>query len=375
MSLNILHIANSFGYTNVYDKLFSKLNTLVDSQVVFYPMRAKKIDKYNNKQKPYTIINPLIIKKYDRYFYHGKIRKLYFYLTQKHHSTINSTNLVHAHTLFTDGGVALKLKKNQNIPYIVSVRSTDVDYFMKYALHLRNYGLRILNNANKIVFITPSLKNNLLRHFSASHRASLEKKSIIIPNGINNAFFETPLTERTKANTELIKLLYIGSFIKRKNLHKVINFCDLNHNKYHLTIIGSGGNFSKRISSQIEDSPNLSYLGRINDTKKIIDCIDRSDIFIMPSENETFGLVYVEALSRGIPIVYSKNTGIDGFFPNKTVGIRVHPRKPDTWDKHLQYLINNYDRISLRCRTEASHFNWDSISNQVYNLYRSALAK
>ena len=53
--------------------------------------------------------------------------------------------------------------------------------------------------------------------------------------------------------------------------------------------------------------------------------LDKNDVFILPSENESFGLSYFEALSRGLIVVASKNTGIDGIIEDNKNGFLVNP--------------------------------------------------
>src|SRR5690606_32772754 len=58
--------------------------------------------------------------------------------------------MIHAHTWYSDGGVAYLLSKKYNIPYITAVRNTDLNVHYKYLLHHRKFGKEILKNANKV---------------------------------------------------------------------------------------------------------------------------------------------------------------------------------------------------------------------------------
>ena len=57
----------------------------------------------------------------------------------------------------------------------------------------------------------------------------------------------------------------------------------------------------------------MTYYGEITDKKTLKNLYRENDMFVMPSKNETFGLVYIEALLQGLPILYAKNEGIEGF--------------------------------------------------------------
>jgi glycosyltransferase involved in cell wall biosynthesis len=65
----------------------------------------------------------------------------------------------------------------------------------------------------------------------------------------------------------------------------------------------------------------------------------RSRGFVLPSKRETFGLVYVEALLNGAPILYSRGTGVDGLFPE--AGVSVNPRSVASIARGLRNLCEN----------------------------------
>ncbi|MEL7027615.1 MAG: glycosyltransferase, partial [Pseudomonadota bacterium] len=70
----------------------------------------------------------------------------------------------------------------------------------------------------------------------------------------------------------------------------------------------------------------------------------------LPSHNETFGMAYVEAVLSGIPILYSRCTGIDGYFDDVSVGVGVNPRSVDEIAGGLMDLYRNRDEWTARVR-------------------------
>ena len=91
------------------------------------------------------------------------------------------------------------------------------------------------------------------------------------------------------------------------------------------------------------------------DKEEVIKYYNQSDIFVMPSLHETFGLVYAEALSQGLPIIYSQGQGIDGFFTEGQVGYHVRSKHPEDIVKAVEDIVSSYDVISSRAK-EASQF-------------------
>src|SRR5690606_11180955 len=88
-------------------------------------------------------------------------------------------------------------------------------------------------------------------------------------------------------------------------------------------LIGGGGNVHSEVLKQVDLYKDImTYHGKIFDLSKLKEHFENADIFAMPSKAETFGLVYVEAMLQGLPILYTANEGIDGFYQEK-IGEKV----------------------------------------------------
>ncbi len=71
-----------------------------------------------------------------------------------------------------------------------------------------------------------------------------------------------------------------------------------------------------------------------------------SDIFIMPSKPQTFGLVYVEALTQGLPIIYGKGQGFDGYFDEGVVGYHAEAFDISDIANAIESVIANYTKLT-----------------------------
>jgi len=121
---------------------------------------------------------------------------------------------------------------------------------------------------------------------------------------------------------------------------------------------------SQKLDQQI--GPPLSAL---------IERFQQSDIFVMVSFKETFGLVYPEALSQGLPIVYSKNQGFDGFFPDGQVGKSVEPASLRDIEDGILFVANNFNKMveNISKIDLGSIFSWGSIARTYLSCYREIL--
>lgn len=110
-------------------------------------------------------------------------------------------------------------------------------------------------------------------------------------------------------------LLYVGSLIKRKHPSVIVSAVNsaFNGDDFIMTYVGTGGE-DEKINSFVKKrklESKVSLKGQIN-RDDILREYDKAEVFIMVSENEAFGLVYLEAMARGCIVVASRNEGMDG---------------------------------------------------------------
>lgn len=356
--MTISHLCVNYG-APLYQALFLALDKYGIEQVVFYPRNRNHV--ISDQKVPYNVNSPLILDLSTKVSLRWKrkvMQKGYCPVFQK-----DKPDLIHAHTLFSDGSLANHFYKKHGIPFIVAIRSTDFDYFLKYKPWLKSYGQQIAENAMHIVFISPSLKKKFEQVFGDE----LLSKSTVIPNGINQNFLSSGAISK-KSFHEPLELLYVGNFRRLKNVPSLIKLVADYPAK--LTIVGKGGEDEQSVLRLIQNSKNCTYLGQINEIPRLIEIYKNSDVFIMTSKSETFGLVYIEAMSQGLPLIFSKNAGIDGFFESGSVGYGVNPGSINEMKAGLEKVISNYHQISKNCIKQSKQFNWTHIAEKYHEIYR-----
>lgn len=376
--MKVLHICSDFSNRSLYNQLITHLSALHIEQNVYVPTRTQEeIDK--NKNFDLENVNyqySFLLNKLDRINYFGKIKKIERNLT----STIDIENcdLIHAHFLFSDGGVAYNLKKKNGIPYVVAIRNTDINIFFKYFFHLRSFGLNILKNASKIIFLTPKyFEFTFQNYFPKNLQSDFVKKTNVVPNGVNPYWLDNSFKRKSFSKDDKITFLYVGDFSKNKNIHisiQVLNTIYSKNNNIEFVLIGGGGDYDSQIRKLVVQNSNwIKILERTNSLVALKEIYRQADIFLMPSKYETFGLVYIEAMSQGIPVVYSSGQGIDGFFKDGEVGYSVSANNLEEYHNKIQLIIDNYDQISLNCTEKAKEFSWFDISIIYLKLYEQIL--
>lgn len=369
--VKILHICTNYIGNKLFKKLFSNLakeNGFY--QDVYIPLKDKNLKGRNSfSKKNVKLYYDPILNKADRVMYKKKIKKQLKRVEQL--SDLSSYQLIHAHTLYSDGGTAFLLKRKYNIKYVVSVRNTDMNYFYKYYIHYRPFMYKILQEAEAIVFISEAYKKKVMNLLPEKILKKVIAKFKVIPNGIDNDWFENNSSFKARP-TDNIKLLFAGTLNNNKNLITVLKVVKklAEYGNYTLNVAGDGperNNLGKYVLDN-HLSEVVKFHGQL--TKKQLQfLVEKSDIFVLPSIHETFGITYIEAMSKGLPVVYTKNEGIDGFFEEGEVGYGVNPLNKEEIAKKIKLIKENYSFISSNCIQVSKKFSWDNITRTFLLLY------
>jgi len=373
----ILHITNDFAGSKVYVQLIQKLDEMGVEQIVFTPVKtAESVGKnqFEFQVKSSRIIYANILNQTtDRFFYRWKIHKILREIEKQ--VDFSKISLIHAHTWYSDGGVAFLLHQKYRLPYLVAVQNTDLNIFYRFLPHERTFGRKILLNASKIILVSASYKKRLLEFpINAKFISELSKKMQAIPFGLANFWLENlrekPLDLEDNA---IVRVLYVGKFSHEKNVPNLLRGVLFYNEKYspkiHLQIIGGGGVEAKEAETIIAQHPSdFTFLGSVTDKEKLKEFYRANSLFAMPSRRESFGLVYVEALSQGLPVLYTEGEGIDGFF--QQIGEKV-PKNATAEEisNAFNRLILHYSTYEIPHEQLKKQLNWQNIAEIYREIY------
>ena len=105
----------------------------------------------------------------------------------------------------------------------------------------------------------------------------------------------------------------------------------------------------------------------------MIDAYRNADIFVMPSFRESFGLVYAEAMSQGLPVVYSEGQGFDGQFAEGVVGYHVNAHDPEELCENIIKILKRYNEFPKVCMEASKKFRWDKLSKEYIKIYEEIM--
>lgn len=372
--MKCLHLCNDLLGSKVHQNLYKSLAAAGFEQEIFYPARngtTAKFDKFC-RENDFNILASAPTKKYHRIFFRAKIRHLWKSL--KNLKNPAEFQIVHATTLFTDGALALKIFKEYQIPYILAVRGTDINLFMKYRKDLYWLFKEIIENAAEIIFISESLRANFFKHpWTEKVSPAIRTKCRVIPNGLDPYWLDNI---RAKNSLLPTNFLYIGKLNSNKNVLRLIRGLQEVREEIpdlQLAIVGGGGDQEAEVKRLSHINSWITYHGPIYDKKELKHIYRSNHVFAMASIGETFGLVYIEALTQGLPIIYTANQGIDGTFSTK-VGEAVEAKSIENIKSGISRIIQNYDTIKLD-NINFHRFSWPKIAEIYLELYEKTISK
>lgn len=270
------------------------------------------------------------------------------------------------------GIIATQLKRRLKIPFIMGLHTSDIFYQKKRSKTFEE----IIRSCDGVIFRSKKIGD----YFTNSPQlSSLIYKRKIIPSGINKDYILERDHILKKSRKETSEIMTACKLIPLKNVDVLIKaFAELDFENLNLTIVGNGKEFKKLkklsikkgVAKRIKFTGEMSREGVLNEMRK-------SDVFVMVSSPETFGLVYLEAMASGCITVGSKGEGIDGIIKNGYNGFLVEPRNVSALKDTLERIINlNYldkENILINGLKTASALSEDTVAKKYISFIREIL--
>ena len=283
--------------------------------------------------------------------------------------------MIHAHKLFTGGYLALRLKRALGLPYVVAVRNTDVNDFFRRMPHLRRVGRTIMAEAEKVLFISHAYRKQVLEHWCGSDlQSEIEAKSLVVPNGADVCFLRDRFAGNRLGDGEL-RILHVGSVEPNKNLMLTVKACRILRSQgVDVRYVVIGPVKDRPYADKVMNCPFVEYLGTFP-PEEVKTRMRQAHVFVMPSKTETFGLVYVEALSQGLPVIYTRGQGFDGWVDEGSAGWAVSPCDPGELAHKILDIWKNHPTFSANAAAvDLSPFDWDHIAARYQEIYAEAIS-
>jgi len=209
-----------------------------------------------------------------------------------------------------------------NIPFVTTLHGTDITLVGKDASFAPVITFAI-NESNAVTAVSESLKQDTLNHFGVKRAIEVIPNFICLEHYDN--FEENESLKSSFAPDREKILIHVSNFRKVKRAEDVLRVFDLvrKEKSVKLLMVGDGPerNRLEQLCRALKICHLVKFLGKVKDTERILSI---ADVFILPSESESFGLAALEAMAAKTPVI-STNTGgipevnkdgISGFLSN-----------------------------------------------------------
>ncbi len=297
-------------------------------------------------------------------------------------------NVVHAHIAAPPADLAGMLdSKIRKIPFVVTYHGDAVQSYGALARRamVSFYNNRLLEkilSAAKAI-IVPSRNFARESRFLGRH----SKKITVIPNGVDVTKFELSYSKekcRQKLNLPLDQkiMLFVGNLIEYKGIDVLLHSMSMivkKAKKTRLLLVGDGKirHELEELSVQLGLGKSVKFVGFVGENVKPL-YYRASDIFVLPStmRTESFGLVNLEAMACGLPIVASNIGGIPDVVRDQQNGLLVPPKDVKTLARSIVCLLKDDDlrhRMSETARIIVRSYSWRKVADDTESIYKEIL--
>ena len=283
-------------------------------------------------------------------------------------------DIIHAHVAHPDGAAALSFGRKHNIPVVVTIHGQDFAYTLNRSRTCAESVRATLKGASAVILVSEKLKS----HYGLESWADQLEKYRVIYNGVDLQDSEQgPRTSRRR------RLLTVG-FLRPDKGHAVVlkalpelirEFPDLEYR-----IVGEGSEWDKLVAltKDLELDDHVVFLGSLPHHEAMQE-MAQCEVFILPSWNEAFGVVYLEAMAHGKPIIGTLGEGISEILTQEDVGKPVPPKDILALAEATRDFLRNpvqAKRMGTRGKDLVSHqFTWDHNAQKTLKIYEEIMTR
>lgn len=277
-------------------------------------------------------------------------------------------DIIHAHSYLPAGVAAVHLGNELGIPVVVTEHASDV---LNRCLNDKRIELLkyVVSGCNRFICVGNRLKQSVVEMTDCK-----QKNIQIIPNVVD-PIFKYKEEEKIRDDYTFIS---VGNLVPSKRFDLTIDAFSELYKKFtniRLNIVGDGP-LRKSLEDHVKHlglTDRIIFYGRIN-REAVAKLLQESDCFVLPSDYETFGVVYIEALAVGLPVIGTKNGGAEDIITSDN-GILVDKNNSTQLSEAMQELyckLSKYDRKQISYKT-SNKYGQKNIGKLLESLYKDLL--
>jgi glycosyltransferase involved in cell wall biosynthesis len=254
-------------------------------------------------------------------------------------------DVVHAHYVFPTGLFALLYKKCFGTRMIVTAHGGDIDKMAKKHERIRRWTMNILQEADHVIAVGHQLYDEIGRDFGVN-----EAKRSLINMGVNRSVFHSMDRQQAKERCGIKKeekaILYVGNLIREKGLLELLDaYTKVKQSIPETSLYFIGAVKDERFYEQLLQHIQEKQLTNVHllpakPQQEIATWMNAADVFVLPSHIEGFGLVALEAMACGTPVVGTNVGGLKYLLANGA-GMLVEAKNSEALAETLIRVLTN----------------------------------
>ena len=283
-------------------------------------------------------------------------------------------DLIHVHYAIPHASAAFMAKQilatqGISIPFVTTLHGTDITLVGRDP-SFEPVITFCINQSDAVTAVSESLKADTLKHFDVKNDIH------VIPNFIRlNKSSEKNNNEEIRelyANKNERILCHISNFRKVKRVEDVIRIFDkvVNTRPSKLIFVGDGPEryHCEMLCRELSLCEHILFLGKVRDTSHVLNI---SDVFMLPSETESFGLAALEAMAVGVPVISSNTGGIPEVNLNGVSGFLSDVGDIDEMAKNTLHVLEDEHLHTFKhnAKKQAENFSLDRILPMYEEIY------
>ena len=289
-----------------------------------------------------------------------------------------SINLMHVHYAIPHAYAAYmakKMLKNQGliVPIVTTLHGTDITLVGNHPFYKTAVNFSI-NKSDIVTCVSQSLKEDTMEQFQIS------KEIEVIPNFIDISKYkiqqEKCLEENSESNNEII-ITHVSNFRPVKNIKNVILIFNNIQKKIpsKLLMIGEGPEkeMAEKLCKELSIDNKVQFLGNTNQVEKNL-C--HSDLFLLPSNTESFGLAALEAMASKVPVISSNAGGLPEVNIHGNTGYLTDSNDIEAMSNYSISILsdlNKLEKFKNRAFKKAETYDINNVVPLYENVYEKAL--
>jgi len=266
----------------------------------------------------------------------------------------------------------------RHIVNIYTEHSIDKNYHLANPINewiQKKMTARLNQRSNLVIAVSSSVENFLLKK-----NLSPKGRTIVIPNGLDLETFANHITNSKRVDTVHHAPIIgsIGSLNRQKGYTYLIEAMTkvLKHFPLAtLEIIGKGPE-EDNLKREIRDNNLERHITLLGEKKEIQSYLKNWDVFALPSISETFGIVVLEAMKAGIPVVATKVGGIKDIIEDKESGLLVESKNPHKLADSIIDLLQHpvlASKLKRNGLNRVEDFDWKRVIKKIESAYLQTL--